>query len=196
MIEGKQCWIKSWRKTEVITANLHVKPIQLLKTEHTQSHVHKPVQYLHMCKGNEHQKSKVSNPDQALVWQTPLSTRNDSLNIHIWELWVPTQAKETSSEYCNTDFCGIAGCTKSAAGSRDAVHLNHILCQWGVWVQYQWGHSSVKMTARPMSSARCQWIKLSELKAWGKWMRGGSATVTELWANKDIVCLWVFTVFI
>lgn len=39
-----------------------------------------------MCKGNEHQKSKVSNPDQALVWQTPLSTRNDSLNIHMRDL--------------------------------------------------------------------------------------------------------------
>lgn len=176
MIEGKQRWIKSWRKTEVITANLHVKQTQLLKTEHTQSNVHKPrspVQYLHMCKGNEHQKSKVNNPDQALVWQTPLDQKR--LPKHPREIWVPTQAKETLSECCNTDSVVVLVVPK-------AQHCRLTRrCQWGVWVQYQWGHSSVKMTARPRSSARCQWVKLSELKTWGEIMRGSCELTKTLY---------------
>lgn len=150
MIEGKQRWIKSWRKTEVITANLHVKPIQLLKTEHTQSNVHKPrspVQYLHMCKGNEHQKSKVKNPDQALVWQTPLDQKRLPKHPHErFESQRKQRKRRPSVVILILWYCWLYQ-KHSTAGSRDAVHLNHILCQWGVWVQYQWGHSSVEMTA-------------------------------------------------
>lgn len=76
MIEVNWSLIKSWSKTESITAIYMSNTSWLSKTEHVRSHIHQPcsspvdpIQYLHMCKGIFHtttQKGETSETAQTL----------------------------------------------------------------------------------------------------------------------------------